>query len=524
MSYKYLNDYQMKISLLSILLFLVITGSGLQAQPASVLTDKIPVADQGNGYYLNPVIPGNYGDPSIVRVDSDYYMAFSRGNGFIIWHSRDLVNWEPVTKHTFSGDYSMIWAVDLQYFNGKFHLYMPINNYPGKRDKAFGNFVTIAGKPEGPWSEPIDLELPVLDLPGYSAIDPGFIQTPEGKKYLYVSDGYYVKLNDDGTKAVSSPVQAYEGWQYPEEWNVECMCLESPKLFIKEGFYYLVSAQGGTSGPSTAHMTVVARSQSPEGPWINSPYNPITHTYSNDEKWWHQGHGTIYEAVDGTWWTIYHARLNGYTEMGRQVLLMPVEWTKDGWPVIKERIPSSALIPMPAGENIGGGLPLADDFSSTSPGIQWDIPKNMASLIKTGGGELAMDATGNDHRTGTFISTGAVNRSFEVTVEVTCSGKEAWGGIDLGTDGVMTNGLITTFSEAADWRKIGSEIALGHRGRVFLKIRNFRKDLSFYYSEDGVRWISFGKGLRPGNGYNIRLFAWGNGTVRFSDFRYAGLE
>jgi beta-xylosidase len=508
-----------------ILLFSLLLCNLLTVEGQTVAAiEKQPVADQGNGFYLNPVIPGNYGDPSPLVVGNDYYMAFSRANGFIIWHSRDLVNWSPLVKHTFTGDYSMIWAVDLQYFNGRFHLYMPINNYPGKNQKGFGNFVTISEKAEGPWSEPIDLELPMLDLPGYSAIDPGFIQTPEGKKYLYVSDGYYVKLNDDGTKAVSSPVRAYEGWQYPEEWNVECMCLESPKLFIKEGFYYLVSAQGGTSGPSTAHMTVVARSQSPEGPWINSPYNPITHTYSNDEKWWHQGHGTIFEAADGTWWTVYHARLHDYTEIGRQVLLMPVEWTEDGWPVIKEGIPSSALIPMPAGENIGGGLPLSDDFSSTSPGIQWDIPKNMASLIKTGAGELAMDATGYDHRTGTFISTGAVNRSFEVTVEVTCSGKDVWGGIDLGTDGVMTNGLITTFSEAADWRKIGSEIALGHKGRVFLKIRNFRKDLSFYYSEDGVRWISFGKGLRPGNSYSIRLFAWGNGAVRFSDFRYVGLE
>jgi hypothetical protein len=148
----------------------------------------------------------------------------------------------------------------------------------------------------------------------------------------------------------------------------------------------------------------------------------------------------------------------------------------------------------------------------------------MASLIKTGGGELTMQATGGDHRTGTGISTGALNKSFEVTVAISCSDKGAWGGIDLGTDGVMTDGRITTFSEAADWRKIGSEIALEGKGTVFLKIRNYRKDLSFFYSVDGVKWISFGKGLRSGSSYTIRLFAWGNGTVRFADFRYVGLE
>jgi len=211
------------------------TGITAFCQQMDGYNEKQPAADQGNGYYLNPVIPGNYGDPSIVRVEKDYYMAFSRGNGFIIWHSRDLINWKPVVKHIFKGGYSMIWAVDLQYFNGKFHLYMPINNYPGKNQRAFGNFVSISEKPEGPWSDPVNLELPVPDVEGYSAIDPGFIQTPEGKKYLYVNKGFVAELNKEGTKAIGILRKVYDGWQYPGDWNVECMCLESPKLFRKDG-------------------------------------------------------------------------------------------------------------------------------------------------------------------------------------------------------------------------------------------------------------------------------------------------
>lgn len=514
------------------LLFSCIPGSVISQGPvvpgasraALVKAEKQPVADQQNGYYLNPVIAGNYGDPSLIRVEEDYYMAFSRGNGFILWHSRDLVNWRPVVRHTFKGDYSMIWAVDLQYFDGKFHLYMPINHFPGKNHSAFGNFVSIAENPEGPWSEPVNLEIPVPDTEGYAAIDPGLLMTPEGKKYLYVNHGYMVTLNREGTKATSSPEKVYDGWPIPEEWNVECMCLESPKFFYHHGFYYMVSAQGGTSGPSTAHMTVVARSVSPEGPWTNSPYNPLTRTYSVEEKWWHQGHGTIFEAADGTWWTVYHARLRDYPEIGRQTLLMPVEWTGDGWPVIKAGYPSGGLIPGPKGDDIGHGMVLSDNFSSDGLGIQWSAGKNHLPNIRSGDRKLVVNAVGNNHREGTSLSVGVVNTSFEVTVKIEIHGKSAWGGIALGNDGIMSNGVVSTFTEGPPWRMLGADIPVMDQGHIYLKIKNHRKDISFYCSDDGENWTGFGKGLRIHNSYHVRLFAWGKGQVIFSDFRYQGLE
>jgi hypothetical protein len=91
-----------------------------------------------------------------------------------------------------------------------------------------------------------------------------------------------------------------------------------------------VSAQGGTAGPSTSHMIVVARAKSPAGPWENMPSNPLLRTRDRAERWWSQGHGTILEAADGTWWVVYHAFENGYRTLGRQTLLMPIEWTADG--------------------------------------------------------------------------------------------------------------------------------------------------------------------------------------------------
>lgn len=491
---------------------------------AKVMSEKQPIADQHNGYYLNPILAGDYGDPSIVLVGNIYTLAKSDGDGLLVWQSHDLVNWKPVLRRPFGHDISGVWAVDLQYFDEKYHLYIPVGSHPGKKPGSYTNMVMSAQNPEGPWTDPVSMEITAPEGEHFPAIDPGFISTPEGKKYLYVNQGFVVELNADGTKAIGIPKKVYDGWQYPVDWNVECMCLESPKLFRKDGYYYLVSAEGGTAGPSTAHMTVVARSKSPTGPWVNSPYNPLTHTYSSDEKWWQQGHGTIFKAIDGTWWTIYHARLNNYQELGRQVLLMPVDWTPDGWPMIKNSIQSHELIPMPSGENIGHGLAISDDFRSENPGMQWIIPNKNKSEMEFGNGKLNLKAKGTSRRDWNALSVHAVNKSFEITVEVFCPDSTSQAGIEVGNSGIETNGLTTYFSEGPEWRMRDVDEHLQVKGHLFMKIKNFRKDLSFYYSNDGKNWINFGKGLRSIDGYNITLFGKGKGEVSFARFRYQGLE
>jgi xylan 1,4-beta-xylosidase len=59
-------------------------------------------ADLGNGYYLNPILAGDYSDPAVLKDGKDYYMSHSMCGGLtpgiLIWHSRDLVNWEPVCR------------------------------------------------------------------------------------------------------------------------------------------------------------------------------------------------------------------------------------------------------------------------------------------------------------------------------------------------------------------------------------------------------------------------------------------
>ena len=266
--------------------------------------------------YPKVILPGDYPDPSIMRDGKDYYMThspFYYAPGFLIWHSQDLMNWEPLCRVMPQYEGSAM-APDLLKYKDTYYIYYPA---------AGTNWVMWAKNIRGPWSRPVDLKV--------GGIDPGHVVDKEGNRYLYLDKGEMIRLTEDGLATVGEKKKVYDGWKYPDHWDTECMCLESPKLNEHNGYYYLTSAQGGTAGPATSHMVVSARSKSVTGPWENSPYNPIVHTYSATDSWWSKGHGTLIDDVNGNWWIVYHAYANGYHTLGRSTLIEPIEWTEDGW-------------------------------------------------------------------------------------------------------------------------------------------------------------------------------------------------
>ena len=124
--------------------------------------------------YTNPILRGDYPDPTIMRDGEDYYMthsAFDYVPGLVVFHSRDLVHWEPISSalNTFLGS---VWAPDICKYNGKYYIYFTVA-YPSDavRKKAGRdlkpnsrmNFVVTADSPYGPWSEPVDLGVANID-------------------------------------------------------------------------------------------------------------------------------------------------------------------------------------------------------------------------------------------------------------------------------------------------------------------------------------------------------------------------
>ena len=205
-------------------------------------------SDRGIEYYLNPIFAGDFPDPSILRDGDNYYIvhsSFEYYPGLLIWQSKDLINWIPVTNalHKYIGS---VWAPDLVKNKNKYYIYFPANNEI---------YVVTADSMNGTWSDPIDLNI--------KNIDPGHVVDEKGKRYLYFSNGGYVPLSDDGLSVNGDMKHVYDGWPIPREWTIECFCLEGPKLAKHGDYYYLTVAEGGTAGPATSHMIISARSKSP---------------------------------------------------------------------------------------------------------------------------------------------------------------------------------------------------------------------------------------------------------------------
>lgn len=457
------------------------------------------------------VLRGDYPDPSIIRDGKDYYMThspFYYMPGFLIWHSTDLEHWQPVGRALSTWKGSAM-APDLVKHKGKYYIYYPADGTI---------WVTWAKDIRGSWSEPVDLKM--------HSIDPGHIATPKGKRYLYTSAGYAAELSKDGLSTQTKQAKVYGGWEYPDSWETECMCLESPKLFRHGDFYYMVSAEGGTAGPATSHMAVVARSKDVLGPWENSPYNPLVHTYSADETWWSKGHATLIDDVNGQWWMVYHSYEKGAYTLGRQTLIDPIAWTDDGWPVLdkSERRPLS-------GNTTPQKISISDDFSGTEQGWQWTFWKEYAPESISFSNGLTIRGKGDTPGNGRKLLATAMDKEYTAQVSVRI-GDQASGGLVLFYDEDAYTGITTdgdNFLIHINGNKV--ESMRNKFGRsCMLKIVNRSGQLTFLASKDGDKWDVIrnyvdASSLHHNNYHGfyalrVGLLSMGQGECTFKDFIY----
>ena len=461
--------------------------------------------------YPRAILRGDYPDPTIIRDGHDYYMThspFVYAPGFLIWHSTDLINWYPMTR-TMTAIKGSAYAPDLVKHDGKYYIYYPASGT---------NWVIWADNIQGPWSAAIDLKVP--------RIDPGHAVGKDGKRYLHLSAGMMVELADDGLSCVGELFKTYDGWRYPKDWMTECFCLESPKLHVKDDYYYLTSAQGGTAGPPTSHMVVSARSKSVKGPWENSPYNPIVHTYSGNEPWWSKGHGTVVDDVEGQWWVVYHGYEKGAHTLGRQTLIDPIEWTDDGWfRLDKNRQALQAIPGFP-------GMQLSDDFASNKLGLQWTTWGAYGTGdIELEDGSLYLQGRGTSPGYGRKLLITVPDRHYQVQVEVDLE-EEGVGGLILYYRETVFAGItadretFTIYKNASDKQSLPNRFGT----HFFLKIINQKDLCTIQISRDGSQWETVTdyldvSGMHHNNHrsfYALRagLVAVGKAKVRFDNFQY----
>lgn len=490
-------------------------------------------ADLGNNTYLNPVIPGDHPDPTVLKDGDDYYMTFSSFDsypGIVIWHSKDLVNWSPVTA-ALTRNIGTVWALDICKHKNRFYIYIPALS----EGKPWSTYVIWADKIDGPWSDPIDLNIS-------GCIDPGHIVGEDDKRYLFVNGIRKVRLTDDGLATEGQVEPAYNPWRYPDEWIVENFAPEGPKLFRKGEWFYLITAVGGTAGPVTGHMVIAARSRSIHGPWEHCPHNPLVRTLSESEPWWSRGHATLIEGPTGGWWMIYHAYENGFRTLGRQTLLEPIEWTSDGWFRARGGDLSHPL-PMPSKKSFpkksGSGLALSDDFSTNKFGIQWCFhnPKpDEMSRVKYGKKYLELTAAGHSPADSSPLTCGVVDRAYQVEVDLNLIG-EAEAGLLLFYNHKAFVGIGFTgekiktyqYAEEQSWASVPVKTR-----KLRIRLINDNHVITYQYSQDqGKTWSRHPTRMEvSGMHHNVfggflslkvGIYSAGNGKVQLSDFRYQAI-
>ncbi|RKP54399.1 glycoside hydrolase family 43 protein [Cohnella endophytica] len=288
----------------------------------------------------NPVLSGDHPDPSIVRVGTDYYMVtstFQYFPGVQVLHSRDLAHWRPIghvitrkSQLDLTGmpDSFGIFAPDISYYDNKFWVVVPY--FHGQ--PRCTNLLFVADRPEGPYSEAIMLN--------HHFIDPSIFNDDNGKRYLLFGGGWIHELAADGSRLIGEAKQVWPG--------TGGSAPEAPHIVKRNGWYYLMLAEGGTF---FEHMATVSRSRSVWGPYEPCPYNPVLTQNDPDRRIQKAGHGKLVQDPNGQWWMFHLGGRpltpGGACPLGRETFVEPVSWTADEWFVVGEEGKPMDRVSMP---------------------------------------------------------------------------------------------------------------------------------------------------------------------------------
>lgn len=348
----------------------------------------------------NPIIPGTYPDPSICRVGDDYYMinsSFELYPGIPIFHSRNLADWTQIGNvMTVDNGFHMkansliggVMAPTIRYSNGTF--YVVNANFSDK-----GNFVVTATDPAGPWSEPRWM----TDVPG---IDASVFFDDDGSAYV-LGTGDVIDENGVKTRGIWMAGYDFDQMKCTTEPQPIWTCAlrgagspESPHLYHKDGWYYLMIAEGGTEH---YHAVTVARNRELFGWYEGDPANPVlTHRRMGmNVKFANIGHADLVETPEGDWYAVMlgSRTVEGYHKnLGRETFICPVRWEND-WPLFS---PETGKVeeeyPLPRGTEPGEGNAWADfdcDFTDDAlPArmVMWGTP--YGDVYSVGDGELKL--------------------------------------------------------------------------------------------------------------------------------------
>ncbi|KAB8166959.1 family 43 glycosylhydrolase [Streptomyces sp. 3MP-14] len=357
----------------------------MTAAPAGATTARNASTPGRTAALRNPVLPGFHPDPSILRVGPDYYVATSTFEwcpGVRLHHSRDLVNWTPIggaltderlLPMAGNPDSGGVWAPCLSHADGLFHLVWSNVRSLGGAFKDVRNYVATAPHPTGPWSDPVEVH--------GAGFDPSLFHDEDGRSWLLAMrwdhrpghdpfGGIVIQEWDRARRTTTGPLRTL--------WNGGPLGrTEGPHLYRRDGWYYLMVAEGGTG---YEHAVTVARARTLDGPWEADPAGAMLTSYGTEATLQKAGHGCLVSTEHDEWYLAHLCARpltpGGRCVLGRETAIQRVTWTEDGWPRLADggrqphefvTVPGTAEpATVPAHD-----APFADDFTAPQLRHEW---------------------------------------------------------------------------------------------------------------------------------------------------------
>ncbi len=485
-----INNFYRLLQCNALLLFCI---SAVHAQPKSA-TDSSSFY-QTVRTYVNPVLPGDHPDPTLLKVGDDFYHCGStfHFNPYLpIYHSRDLVHWQVISRVLPSAKAAWItdrpsagiWQGAITYFYGSYWIYFSAN----------GQWFSKASSPSGPWTEPIQVKSNAET--GNLGYDNSIFVDDDGKPYLVIKNGQKVnrlqELGRDGqlTGSVINMDWVNASLQY--SWA------EGPVMCKRNGLYYYFPA-GDVSGGQYVLRGTALTSDSTKWERLGDFFKPITDTKVGFRRPNHIS--APFQLADGTWWTIgqSYEKYDGddWSGLGRQTALYPVTWEGDRpWgmapttkPIIKPNLPQA-------------GIPWrsvkTDYFNAGTLNLNWHFLTRKASSSyslserkgwirlkpDTGRTHVVQKETDHYYTAITCVDLNATAVTSQAGIYLTSGSQQVTAKLFTGYD----QGKKITFELDTARRSIPNSFG----NRVWLKLERYQHLLRAWCSGDGKTWVSLG--------------------------------
>lgn len=553
--------------------------------------------------YNNPIIPGSYPDPSICRVGNDYYIvnsSFEYFPGLPIHHSKDLVNWNLIgyglhRDDQCSGEMNLvdvqtdggIHAPSIRYHDGLFYIITTNVYSPGPQQPTeMINFIITAEQVEGPWSNPHIIE-------GAPGIDPDII-FDDGKVW-YVGTHVPEKPNFNGEGEIWLQELDLDDWSLKGEryflWRGALYYgtwAEGPHIYKRNGFYYLLIAEGGTS---LEHAVMVSVSDNVKGPYVPNARNPIlTSRHLSNDYWVNSiGHADLLELADGRWYMValgIRSEIDTYSNMGRETHLIPVTWEEEPfewkydkiekewsdlpdrerfeklrrvnyeWPVcspLTGKVERSFPLPFPASSQVNKES-FRDNFDSETLNLEWNfrrVPQEGTYLINNKDGYLRLFSSKNvieNRKSCSLLGIRQIETDFEFSVKMLYNPSipEVQAGVSLfqKDDNYLTFTIERDREQNIILKLVSKEqkkvpvviqqtFLKSYNDSIIFKVFSKNQSYKYYYSLDnGNNFIFFAEtssGLLLSKGYTgayMGIYSTSNGknTEEYVDFDWITLE